>query len=157
MRRLRRALIPATLAASALVLSAPTASAHHQEWTPLPVAHTLGRDNSIPCSGQITGTVQTPHDRPGIALVTLSWTPFFTSPCAITAYVNFWNTDTHQGGTMLANLTNESNGLATPRGDWIQQISIPIGSGPAGLTVTTEAFSTGNFDPNRVMTRFVVA
>ncbi|WP_083577509.1 hypothetical protein [Rhodococcus tukisamuensis] len=101
--------------------------------------------------------MQTPHDRPGIALVTLSWTPLFTSPCEITAYVNFWNSATHQGGTMLANLTNESSGLATPRGNWTQQISIPIGSGPAGLTVTTEAFSTGSFDPNRVMTRFVVA
>ncbi|WP_068159972.1 hypothetical protein [Rhodococcus phenolicus] len=155
-RRLRRTLIPATLAASTLILSAPTASADHQESLPLPTAYTLGRGHSTACSGQITGSLQTPHDRPGIALVTLSWTPFFTSHCSITAYVNFWNTATHKGGTMAAHLTNESSGLGTPRGTWTQQISIPIGSGNAGLTVTTEAFNTAYVNPNLVMTRFTV-
>lgn len=155
-RRLRGAVISTVLAVSALALSAPAASAHHQEWTPLPVAYTLGRDQSISCAGQITGHVETPHTRPGIALVTLSWTPFFTSPCSITAFVNFSNIDTRKGGTMLMHLTNQASGLAAPSGQWTNQISIPIGSGPIVMTVTTESLNTAYINPSLVMTRFTV-
>lgn len=118
--------------------------------------YTLGRGHSLPCTGQITGSLLTPHDRPGIALVTLSWTPFFTSPCSITAYVNFWNTGTRRGGTMAAHLTNHATGLGAPDGHWTEQITVPIGSGDAGLTVTTEALSSFYLNPNLMTTRFVV-
>lgn len=149
-------MISAILAASTLTLSAPTAAAHHQEWIPLPAAQTLGRGNSIPCAGQITGNVATPHARPGVAVVTLSWTPLFTSPCSITAFVNFSNIDTRTGGTMMMHLTNQANGLATPSGQWTDKISIPIGSGNIVMTVTTESLNTAYINPSLVMTRFTV-
>lgn len=156
MKLLRRALIPTVVAASTLLLSTPTASAHHQEWTTLPTVYTLGEGHSVACIGQITGTVQTPHDRPGIALVTLSWTPFFTSPCSVTANVRFSLYGTHRGGTMPVHLTNESNGLGAPHGNWTRQVAVPTGSGEVGLTVATDTLNSFYLDSIAMTTRVVV-
>lgn len=62
--------------------------------------------------------------------------------------MDFWNTGTRKGGTMAANLTNESSELGTPGGHWTEQIAIQIGSGDASLTATTEALSTFSINPN---------
>ena len=156
-RWLRRAFTSGSVLVTALIYLPATASAHHQQWTPLPLTYTLGQKNSIPCSGQLAGSVLTPHDRPGVAIVSLSWSTFFTSPCAITAFVNYSNTDTHQGGTRAIDLTYILDGFAAPHGTRSGQITLDIGSGNAGLTITTDALNSTYIDPGRFTTRFVVA
>lgn len=37
-----------------------------------------------------------------------------------------------------------------------QQLSVPIGSGSAGMTVTTDELNTAPLNPKLAMTRFVV-
>lgn len=118
--------------------------------------YTLGEGHSLPCAGQIAGSLETPHDQPGTALVTLSWTPFFTSPCSITANVAIWNTDTRWHGTVPIHLTNESSGLGALAGRWTHQVRLTLGSGNAGLTVTTRTLNSFYLDTNRMTTRFVV-
>ncbi|MCA1005664.1 hypothetical protein LCL87_08040 [Rhodococcus hoagii] len=155
-RRLRRALIPVTLAAATLTLAAPAASAHHPERVPLPTVYTLGEGHSLPCAGQVTSVLETPHDQPGVAWVTLSWTPFFTSPCTVTANISAWNNDTGWHGVTPVRLTNESSGLGAPVGRWTDRVRIPLGSGNSGLTVTTGTLSSFYFDRSWTALRFVV-
>lgn len=149
-------MVPVALAATTLALSTPTAAAHHPERVPLPTVYTLGEGHSLPCAGQITGSLETPHDQPGTAWVTLSWTPFFTSPCSVTADVSAWNNDTGWHGVTPIRLTNESSGLGAPAGRWTDRARIPLGSGRSGLTVTTGTLSSFYIDTIRMTTLFTV-
>ncbi|UJC78449.1 hypothetical protein D4768_12650 [Rhodococcus erythropolis] len=155
--RITASIISGGLVATALLCSPAIASADHSEFTPLPLTYSLGRNNTLPCSGQLTGYVQTPHDRPGIAVVSVSWTSFFDSPCSITAYVNYSNRDTHTGGTRAIDLTHISDGSGSLRGESSRQISIEVGSGNAGLNLTSESLTSTLIDPGASTVRFVVA
>ena len=151
-----RFVVVGTAVVVGLLGPAATASAHHREFTLFPVTYALGHDNSIPCSGQLTGSVSTPHERPGTAIVSLAWSTFFTNPCTITAFVNYANTDHQTGGTRALELTS-SSGRSDPRSTWTGQVAIDIGSGNASLTVTADSLSSTLLDPAAATVRFVVA
>ncbi|GGG27399.1 hypothetical protein GCM10007304_46540 [Rhodococcoides trifolii] len=115
------------------------------------------------------GDVFTPHDRPGIAVVTLTWRTFVTDACPLTVFVNMNNFDAPgvdpysgakpTGGTWLAHLTSARVGESAPADrEWTKQLVIDIGSGNAGLTVTTDApLNTTLLDPAGNTVRFTVA
>lgn len=164
----RTTVVAAVLAA--LALGAPgVASAHHQELTPFPYNISLGRELSLPCAGEVGGDVYTPHDRPGIAVVTLTWRTFFTDACELTVYVNMNNFDAPPvdpysgdrptGGSWMVHLNSAMVGAVPPEGrEWTKQIAIDIGSGNAGLTVTTDSpLNTTLLDPAGNTVRFTVA
>ncbi|WP_160329026.1 hypothetical protein [Rhodococcus pyridinivorans] len=136
----------------ALLAALPgTASAHHQEFVPLPTTYSLGRDHTVACSGQLTGHVFTPHDRPGTIVVDLSWSTFFGGSCTITAFVN--HRGSKRSGVRALELTSAPGEPGhAPSG----QVTIDIGSGDAGMTVTTDALNTTYLDPARFTTRFLV-
>ncbi|WP_415973071.1 hypothetical protein [Rhodococcus sp. 077-4] len=157
-------------ALAAALLGAPgVASAHHQEFTPFPHNISLGRELSLPCAGEVSGDVYTPHNRPGIAVVTLTWRTFFSSDCPLTVFVNMNNFDAPwvdpysgakpTGGTWMVHLNSAVVGAAPPEsGEWTKQIPIDIGSGRAGLTITTDSpLNTTLPDPAGNTVRFTVA
>ncbi|MBY4111747.1 hypothetical protein QM588_22855 [Rhodococcus sp. IEGM 1354] len=164
----RTTVVGAALAAALLGMPG-VASAHHQEFTPFPYNISLGREMSLPCAGEVGGDVYTPHDRPGIAVVTLTWRTFFTSDCPLTVFVNMNNFDAPwadpysgakpTGGSWMVHLNSAAIGFVPPEGgEWSKQIAIDIGSGRAGLTVTTDApLNTTLLDPAGNTVRFTVA
>ncbi|MEU3472581.1 hypothetical protein [Rhodococcus sp. NPDC006774] len=155
--------------ATVLVGAPGVASAHHQEFTPFPYNLSLGRELSLPCAGEVGGDVYTPHDRPGIAVITLTWRTFFTDGCPLTVFVNMNNFDAPwvdpysgakpTGGTWMVHLNSALTGAAPPEGgEWTEQLAIDIGSGRAGLTVTTDSpLNTTLLDPAGNTVRFTVA
>ena len=133
-----------------------TAHAHHVEFTPLPVAYSLGENFSVPCSGQLTGAVHTPHDRPGQVTVTVSWLPFFTSQCHNAIFVNYWSAagDNGQGnGNRLILLPFASRAFEPLTGE----ITFPMPPGGGSMTVAPNAVSTTYLDPLANTVRFAVA
>ena len=164
---MRTTVVGAALGAALLGLPG-VASAHHQEFTPFPYNISLGREMSLPCAGEVGGDVYTPHDRPGIAVVTLTWRTFFTSDCPLTVFVNMNNFDAPwadpysdakpTGGSWMVPLNSAAIGSVPPEGgEWSKQIAIDIGSGRAGLTVTTDApLNTTLLDPAGNTVRFTV-
>ncbi|WP_243636651.1 hypothetical protein [Rhodococcus sp. Eu-32] len=133
-----------------------SAHAHHQEFTPLPVAYSLGEQFSVPCSGQLTGAVHTPHDNPGHVTVSVSWLPFFTGQCHNAIFVNYWSAVGENGegsGTRLILLPFESRAFQPLTG----QITFPMASGGGSMTVTTNGVSTTYLDPLANTVRFTVA
>ncbi len=150
-RRFRRTFAVGGMSLALLAVLPGTASAHHQEFVPLPTTYSLGRDHSVPCSGQLTGHVFAPHDRPGTILIDLSWSTFFGGSCTITAFVNHWGSK--RNGVRALELTSAPGEPGhAPSG----QISIDIGSGDAGMTVTTDGLNTTYLDPARFTTHFTV-
>ena len=155
--------------ATVLVGAPGVASAHHQEFTPFPYNFSLGRELSLPCAGEVGGDVSTPHDRPGSAVITLTWRTFFTDGCPLTVFVNMNNFDAPwvdpysgakpTGGTWMVHLNSALTGAAPPEGgEWTEQLAIDIGSGRAGLTVTTDSpLNTTLLDPAGNTVRFTVA
>ncbi|MET4050638.1 MULTISPECIES: hypothetical protein [unclassified Rhodococcus (in: high G+C Gram-positive bacteria)] len=112
----------------------------------------------------------TPHDRPGIAVVTLTWRTFFNADCPLTVYVNMNNFDAPwvdpysgakpTGGTWMVHLNSAPRSGTIPAhgSEWTKQIAIDIGSGNAGLTVTTDSpLNTTLLDPAGNTVRFTVA
>ncbi|AYJ48094.1 hypothetical protein D8W71_06825 [Rhodococcus sp. P1Y] len=144
-------------AAIASIVGAPAlAHAHHPEITPLPVAYSLGENFSVPCSGQLTGAVRTPHDRPGQVTVSVSWLPFFTGPCHNAIFVNYSSasgTDGIGSGTRLIVLPFASRAFEPLTGE----ITFPMPSGGASMTVTPNAVSTTYLAPLANTVRFPVA
>ncbi|WP_230620946.1 MULTISPECIES: hypothetical protein [Nocardiaceae] len=144
-------------AATMTLMCAPAlAHAHHPEVTPLPVAYSLGENFSVPCSGQLTGSVHTPHDRPGQVTVRVSWLPFFTGECHNAIFVNYWSasgTDGIGSGTRLILLPFASRAFEPLTGE----ITFPLPSGGGSMTVTTNGVSSTYLDPLANTVRFVVA
>ncbi|KQU29461.1 MULTISPECIES: hypothetical protein [unclassified Rhodococcus (in: high G+C Gram-positive bacteria)] len=165
----RRLAVTGSAVVGVLATSPGLASAHHQEFTPFPYNISLGRGMSLPCAGEVGGDVYTPHDRPGIAVVTLTWRTFVTDACPLAVYVNMNNTDAPRvdpysgakptGGTWMVQLESAAIGTVPPAGrKWTEQIAIDIGSGRAGLTLTTDApLNTTLLDPAGNTVRFTVA
>lgn len=140
----------------AATVSAPAvAHAHHAEFTHLPVAYSLGENFSVPCSGQLTGAVLTPHDNPGHVTVRVSWLPFFTGECHNAIFVNYWSAAgvDGEGGTRLILLPFASRAFEPLNGD----ITFPMASGGGSMTVATNAVSTTYLDPLANTVRFVVS
>jgi hypothetical protein len=155
---------------SAVLLGVPgVASAHHREFTPFPYNVSLGRELSLPCAGEVGGDVFTPHDRPGVAVVTLTWRTFFISNCGLTVFINMNNFDAPPvdpysgakptGGSWAVQLNSARVGAVPPPGvEWTKQIAIDIGSGNAGMTLTTDSpLNTTLLDPAGNTVRFTVA
>lgn len=132
------------------------AGAVPQEFTPLPVAYSIGENFSVPCSGQLTGAVHTPHTNPGHVTVSLSWLPFFTGLCHNAIAVNYWSasgTDGIGSGTRLILLPFDSRAFQPLTGE----ITFPMPPGGASMTVTTNGVSTTFLAPLANTVRFAVA
>lgn len=152
----KRWAVTAGAVAVSAVCAPSLAHAHHPETTPLPVAYSLGENFSVPCSGQLTGAVHTPHDRPGHVTVTVSWLPFFTGQCHNAIFVNYWpatGTNGEGSGTRLILLPFASRAFEPLTGE----ITFPMSSGGASMTVTTNAVSTTYLNPLANTVRFTVA
>ena len=151
----RSAVVAGAAIASTVCIPAP-AHAHHVEFTPLPVAYSLGENFSVPCSGQLTGTVHTPHDRPGQVTVSVSWLPFFTGQCHNAIFVNYWSAVKENGqgsGSRLILLPFASRAFEPLTGE----ITFPMTSGGGSMTVAPNAVSTTYLDPLANTVRFTVA
>ncbi|WP_243636650.1 hypothetical protein [Rhodococcus sp. Eu-32] len=146
--------------AGAVVVSAvgapALAHAHHQDVTPLPVAYSLGVNFSVPCSGQLTGFVHTPHDRPGMVTVSVTWLPFFTTQCHNAISVNYLSASGSDGagsGNPSILLPSDSRAFVPLTG----QVTFPMPSGGGSVVVAPNAVSTTYLNPLANTVRFTVA
>ncbi|MDI9895666.1 hypothetical protein QM797_13150 [Rhodococcus sp. IEGM 1381] len=155
-RAVARLAVVAGAAIASTICVPALAHAHHAELTPLPVAYSLGENFSVPCSGQLTGTVHTPHDGPGQVTVSVSWLPFFTGQCHNAIFVNYWPAAEENGqgsGNRLILLPFTSRAFEPLTGD----ITFPMPSGGGSMTVAPNAVSTTYLDPLANTVRFAVA
>lgn len=157
---IRTAVARAVAIVGAVVVSAlgvpAVAHAHHQEFTPLPVAYSLGENFSVPCSGQLTGFVHTPHDRPGQVTVSVTWLPFFTGPCHNAISVNYLSAAGSDGpgsGNPSILLPFDSRAFVPLTGE----VTFPMPSGGGSVVVTPNAVSTTYLNPLANTVRFTVA
>lgn len=135
-----RAAAVLTSAAVVAGMTAGTASADHPEYTMVPGhTYTLGEFNGIQCTGQLTTSVRTPHDRPGAALVSLSWFSYFSTPCSVVAQVNWHNLDTNQRGTSATRVTTTGRGPLPPPITTGNVVDVVTGPGRVVVTITTES------------------
>ena len=127
-------------AAVAVGTTTGTASADHQDYTMFPgQTFTLGEFNGVECAGQLTSNARTPHDRPGTALVTTAWVPYFSTPCSVVAQVNWRNLDTNERGTVSSRVTTTGRGPVPPPITTGNQIAVDTKPGRVVLSVTTES------------------
>jgi hypothetical protein len=134
---IRSATVLASCALTAVIGGGP-AAADHREYTIVPGhTYTLGEANDPLCAGQISTTIRTPHHRPGTSLVSMSWFPYFTSPCSAVALVNWHNLDTHERGTTPTRMTTTGRGPLPPPITDGNYLEIDTGPGRVVVTVTT--------------------
>ncbi|MFC7959650.1 hypothetical protein [Rhodococcoides kroppenstedtii] len=102
-------------AAIAVGTAGPAAAEEYRPYTMIPGhTYTLGEFDGVQCAGQMTSGIQTPDYRPGVAIVTTTFYPFFTAPCAVEMQVNWQNLDTGERGTATSRVVTYTRSSFQP-------------------------------------------